>query len=88
MMAEEEIRTRLVQVMAEEFELDPAQLVPEATLYEDLGLDSLDAVDMVVALEKAFAMKLTNEESIRTVRTIDDLLRLLMQLREEHETKA
>ena len=83
MMNDEEIRQQINEVIAEEFELDPAQLVPEATLYDDLGLDSLDAVDMVVAMEKSFGVKLANDEAIKAVRTMNDLYNLLINLKTE-----
>lgn len=81
MTANEEIRQQVIAVIAEEFELDPAKLTPEATLYDDLGLDSLDAVDLVVALEKAFTIKLANEEAVRSVRTMADLFQLVSTTR-------
>ena len=77
MSVDEQIRQQVIAVIAEEFELDPVRLTAEATLYDDLGLDSLDAVDLVVALEKAFTIKLANEEAVRAVRTMDDLFRLV-----------
>ena len=80
MISEEQVRQRVTQIMAEEFELEPELLQPDATLYEDLGLDSLDAVDMVVALEKAFGMKMTDEEAVRAVRTLGDLFELVGHL--------
>jgi acyl carrier protein len=80
MMSDDEIRERVRQVMADEFELDGDELRPEATLYDDLGLDSLDAVDMVVALEKAFAVKLANQEEVRSVRTLGDVVALIIRL--------
>ncbi len=73
--------------MAEEFELEPESLQPDATLYEDLGLDSLDAVDMVVALEKAFGMKMTDEEAVRAVRTMSDLFELVCRLKNQQAAK-
>ncbi len=81
MTVAERTRQQVIEVLAEEFELDPARLVPAATLYDDLGLDSLDAVDLVVALEKAFSFKLADEEAVRAVRTVDDLLRLVERTR-------
>ncbi|MBU0676086.1 MAG: acyl carrier protein [Proteobacteria bacterium] len=81
MIHDEEIRRQVIEVIAEEFELDPVALTPEATLYDDLGLDSLDAVDMVVALEKKFGVKLANEESIRSVRTMADIFALIISLK-------
>jgi acyl carrier protein len=86
MMSDEELRHKVVEVLAEEFELDPDQMSPEATLYDDLGLDSLDAVDMVVVLEKTFKMKLTDEEALRSIRTMDDLFQFLLRLKSENES--
>lgn len=83
MMDETALRLKVVEVLAEEFELDTADMVPEATIYEDLGLDSLDAVDMVVVLEKTFGMKLTDEEALRSIRTMEDLFQFLLSLQEK-----
>jgi len=85
MMSEEALREKVVEVLAEEFELDPAEMGPEATLYDDLGLDSLDAVDMVVVLEKTFGMKLTDEDALRAIRTMEDLFQFLAKLQKENE---
>lgn len=81
----EEFRNRVVEVLAEEFELDPADMGPEATLYEDLGLDSLDAVDMVVVLQKTFGMKLMDDEALRSIRTMEDLHTFLLRMKEEQD---
>jgi acyl carrier protein len=86
MMSEEALREKVVEVMAEEFELDPAEMGPEATLYDDLGLDSLDAVDMVVVLEKTFGIKLTDEDGLRAIRTMEDLFQFLAKLQKENES--
>lgn len=83
MMSDEALRQKVVETLAEEFELNPEMMTPEATLYDDLGLDSLDAVDMVVALEKAFGMKLTDEEALRSIRTMDDLFQFLVSLKNQ-----
>lgn len=66
------------QVMAEEFELDPAKLVPEARLGEDLELDSLDGVDVVVAIEKAFTCRL-GEQQARSLRTLGDIHTVVLE---------
>lgn len=85
MISDDELRQRVVEVLAEEFELDPEEMGPDATLYDDLGLDSLDAVDMVVVLEKSFGMKLTDEEALRSIRTMEDLFQFLIRLKKEQE---
>jgi acyl carrier protein len=77
-MNEREIIERIDASLAEEFELDPADMVPEAALFDDLGLDSLDMVDMVIALEHAFKIKIRDEEEIRRIRTLGDIHRFVI----------
>jgi len=84
----ETISRKVTEVLAEEFELAPDLLTADATLYDDLGLDSLDAVDMVVALEKAFGMKMTNEDAIRGVRTVGDLTAVVIKIRDQQPRKV
>ena len=81
-MTDNDIFQRIKSIFVEEFELEPEQLVPEATLFDDLGLDSLDAVDLVVAMEKAFEVKLANEEKVKAVRTVNDLFELIISLQD------
>ena len=83
MISDDELCQVVVEVLAEEFELEPEKMTPEATLYDDLGLDSLDAVDMVVVLEKTFSMKLTDEKALRSIRTMEDLFKFLIRLKTE-----
>ena len=59
-------------ILVEEFEADPDRLVPTAHLNKDLGLDSLDGVDLVVAIEKAFSCRIGEEEA-RRIRTLGDI---------------
>ncbi len=63
-----------------EFELDRFAIVPEARIREDLGLDSLDAVDLIVALEKALHLRIPEEvaHEMRTVGDVHNYLRRVM----------
>lgn len=63
---------RVNQVIAAEFELDEESIEPGADLYSDLGLDSLDAIDLVVAIEKAFGFKV-EEGAVKKIRTVSQL---------------
>ncbi len=67
-----------------EFELDPKKLVPEAHIRDDLGLDSLDIVDMVIVLEKAFQIKLTNKKELSTLFTLGDIYGFLETIRDSN----
>ncbi len=59
--------------LMEEFELDRTRLVPEAHLRDDLGLDSLDRVDMVIVLQNAFKFKIREEGEIREITTLGQI---------------
>lgn len=78
-MTDEKVIEIINTAMAEEFELDPEKMVPEALLFEDLELDSLDRVDTVILLEKAFKFKIREEEAIREIRTLGDIHRFVIQ---------
>ncbi len=75
-----EIETLVDRILVEEFEVDPEALRPEAKLVTDLDLDSLDGVDLVVALEKTFLCRIPEDEakSIRTLGDIYDRVRARM----------
>jgi acyl carrier protein len=62
----------LTDTLVGEFELDPARITPEARMREDLGLDSLDAVDLVVALEKQLHVQIP-EDVARQMKTVGDI---------------
>ena len=83
-MTEAEVIELIDSSLAEEFELDRADMTPEANLYEDLGLDSLDTVDMVIVLEGAFNFKIREEEAIRAIRTLDDIHRFVLDKIEQN----
>ena len=66
------------ETLASEFELELSQLTPDANFKDDLGLDSLDAVDMVLALEEAFHYQLKDNEALSSIRTVGDLHKFLI----------
>ncbi|MCC8194916.1 MAG: phosphopantetheine-binding protein [Deltaproteobacteria bacterium] len=72
-MTDAEIIAMADEALAAEFELDPGQMTPEARFREDLDLDSLDAVDMVIVLEKTFGIKIGRDPAIMNIRTVDDM---------------
>ena len=70
-MGKEEIIKKINAFLIEEFELDENQLVPEAQLKNDLGIDSLDFVDIIVIIERNFGFKVKGEEMIN-VKTLQE----------------
>lgn len=70
-MNRQEIIARINAFLEEDFEADPAGLTPEASLKEALDLDSLDYIDLVVAIEQHFGFKVKPED-FQTMKTLDD----------------
>lgn len=80
-MDKQHILQEVSDILVKLFDLSPEDIRPEARLYEDLELDSIDAVDMVVHLQKKTGKKIKPEmfKSVRTVQdvvdAVDDLLK-------------
>ena len=72
-MTKEQIFERLSQVLHETFDIDPARISMEARLYEDLDIDSIDAVDLMVKL-RPLVQKRLQPEAFRSVRTVGDVV--------------
>jgi acyl carrier protein len=82
-MTEQEIIEKTNKVFEESFEIEKERLTPEAHIFTDLGLDSLDIVDLVVALQGAFGVKIRNEERVRDIRTLQDIYGFISSLKNE-----
>ncbi len=72
-MTRDEIFQRIVEILADSFELDPQEITSESTLYEDLDLDSIDAIDIFVQLREVTGRRPDPAEA-RKVRTVGELV--------------
>ena len=72
-MTDQEVIDLINLTLIEEFELNMKDMKPEALIFDDLELDSLDIVDMVVVLENTFQFKIREESSIRKIRSLGDI---------------
>ncbi|MBO5626402.1 MAG: acyl carrier protein [Prevotella sp.] len=61
-MNRQEIESKVKEFLLEDLEIDEENIFPEAKLKEDMGIDSLDYVDIVVIVEKNFGFKIKAEE--------------------------
>jgi len=71
-MTKEEITRIINSFLIEEFEIDESKIVPGAHLKDDLGLESLDFVDIAVIVQKEFGITLKGEE-MTAIRSLGDL---------------
>ena len=69
----EEILVYLRETLVELFELKPEQIVPEANLYSDLDIDSVDAVDLILKLKDLTGRKI-QPQTFKHVRTVNDVI--------------
>jgi len=82
-MTKEDILRMTHDVFAESFEIERERLVPEAQIFTDLGLDSLDTVDLVVALQKKFGVRIRDDARVREIRTLGDIYAFIAALKAE-----
>jgi len=75
-MTKEELIEKAKVVLAEEFEIEASDIVPEASLKDTLGLDSLDLVDVVVLVEQNFGVTLQGPDFVG-VATFGDFYEML-----------
>jgi acyl carrier protein len=78
-MTKTELHAHLRQLLTDTFDLDPARIVPSARLYDDLDIDSIDAVDLIVKLRPLLGKRL-QPEAFKSVRTVDDVVNAVHQL--------
>lgn len=85
MITRDDIIQKTNEALKKEFEFTDEQLLPEAKLRDDLGLDSLDAVDMVVVLEQQFGVTLRQGYDLRAIVTLKDLYDFIEKLALTHQ---
>ena len=75
-MADKSVADRVKEIIVEQLGVNPDQVTPEAKFIEDLGADSLDTVELVMAFEEAFEIEIPDEdaEKITTVKDAIDYI--------------
>ena len=71
-MSVEEIFQTMSELVAEQFAMEPAEVTMDTSFEEDLGADSVDLVDLVMAMEEEFEVGEIQEEDLKTLKTVGD----------------
>ena len=74
-----DISQQVTSILAELFEVDPESISENSLLYEDLDIDSIDAVDLIVEL-KSYTGKNVDPEDFISVKTVGDVVNIVSKL--------
>ncbi len=74
-----EVEEYIKEILVELFEIDKEELKPEAKLYEDLDIDSIDAVEMLIEIKKTIKEDI-NPEQFSDAKTLQDIVDIVIQL--------
>ncbi len=73
-----EIESKVTEIIVNELGVEPEKVTPDASFVEDLGADSLDTVELVMAFEEEFGMEIPDEDA-EQLQTVGDAIRYLRE---------
>ena len=76
-----EVSKKISSTLSDLFEVDPEAISESALLYEDLDIDSIDAVDLIIEL-KSFTGLVIDPDNFKSVKTIEDVINIVCKLLE------
>lgn len=80
MVTEQQVFDELKKILVETFEVKPEEVTKDAKIYDDLDIDSIDAVDLMVKLQPFIRNRRISAADFKSVRTIGDLTETLVKL--------
>jgi acyl carrier protein len=81
MAVREEITARVKSIVVEQLGVDADKVVPEALFVEDLGADSLDIVELIMALEEEYDMEIPDEDAEK-IGSVNDVIQYVLSKQE------
>lgn len=82
---ESDVEERIQRIVVEQLGIKPDQVSPEASFVDDLGADSLDSVELVMALEEEFNFEIADEDAER-MRKVKDVIGYIRNRLEKDRT--
>ena len=84
-MDKSEIENAVKKAIAENLKIDIEEVLNESSFVKDLGLDSLDSIEMFMDIEDVFGLKLSNKK-IDKIKTVQDAIDLIIELNENRNS--
>ena len=81
-MADKPLDQRVKDIIVEQLGVKPEQVVPEAKFIEDLGADSLDTVELVMALEEEFGIEVPDEQAEK-LQSVGDVMKYIEEAQQK-----
>ena len=72
------VEEKIVNIIAEKLSVEPGEVVPQASFVDDLGADSLDLVELIMAMEEAFDKEISDEEAEK-LQTVQDAINYIKE---------
>ena len=67
------VQDKVKKIIAEKLGVDPSDVVPQASFIDDLGADSLDLVELIMSMEEAFEIEISDEDAEK-LKTVQDAI--------------
>lgn len=74
----QELQTKLIQLISDQLNVDVTKIVPTSHFIKDLGADSLDTVELVMAIEETFELEIPDDMA-EQIKTVEDAIRLVSE---------
>ena len=81
-MADKPLDQRVKEIIVEQLGVKPEQVTPEAKFIEDLGADSLDTVELVMALEEEFSIEVPDEQAEK-LQSVGDVMKYIEEAQQK-----
>jgi acyl carrier protein len=75
---EKTVERRVIEIIVEQLGVGEDEVIPEASFIDDLGADSLDLVELIMALEEEFGLEISDEEAEK-IQTVQDVISYINQ---------
>ena len=79
-MSTEEIFSTVRDLIADQFNMEPKEITEDCSFTDDLGADSVDLIELIMAIEEAFDMEEIPEEELQKIKTVGDCVEYLSNL--------